>query len=157
MSTFVVLAGWLVACSSPAKQAAADYVRRVQPLMVENSALAEQMLLQGAAVYNGAAGPDDVAVAWEKRIVPMSEHLASQASFVPPPPEYQATHANLVKIWTDRAVAYRAMSEATRTANAQLWNAARTKVDQVNAQETAFFRDLNSQLSPLSLQVDPYP
>lgn len=157
MPTLVFLAGWMVACTSPAKQSAADYVGRVQPLMVENSALSEQVLLEAAAVYNEAAGPKDVAAAWETRIVPLSEHLATQASLVAPPPDYAGTHASLVKIWNDRAMAYRALSEATRTANAELWNAARTKVDQVNAQETAFFNDLNRQLGPMSLQVDPYP
>ncbi len=153
----LLVATWLAGCTNPGQQAAADYVRRIQPLLLENSALAEQMLVQSAAIYNEAAGPKDVAVTWETTIVPMSEHLAAQASFVPVPTEYQATHQSLVQIWTDRALAYRAMSEATRTANAELWNAARSKADQVKANENAFFRDLNVQLTPLHLQVDPYP
>ena len=62
-----------------------------------------------------------------------------------------------VKVWTDRAVAYRVMAEATRTANAELWNVARSNVDEVKASENVLFIDLNRQLSPMRLQVDPYP
>jgi hypothetical protein len=153
----LLVAAWFAACTNPAHEAAADYVVRIQPLLLENSALSEQMLLEAAAIYNEAAGPKDVAEVWERRIVPMSEHLAAQAALTQAPPEYAPTHARLVQIWTDRALAYRIMSEATRTANAELWNASRTKVDEVMANENQFFRDLNTQLAPSSLSVDAYP
>jgi hypothetical protein len=156
MTTLLLFVGWM-GCATPGQADAEAYVRGLQPLLVENAALADQVLLQGAAIYNDAAGPKDVAAAWEKRIVPMAEHLAAQASFAEPPPPYAGPHGELVKIWTDRATAYRGMSEATRTANADLWNAARAKVDEVHAQEHGFFNELNVQLSPMGLQVDPYP
>ena len=119
--------------------------------------MAEQILIQSAGIYNEAVGPKDIAVAWEQKVVPMSEHLAHQATFVPVPLEYQQRHAELVQIWSDRAAAYRAMAEATRTANADEWNAARAKADQVKTRESAFFNGLNNQLQPLNLQLDPYP
>lgn len=157
MVTWVLAMALFSGCANPGQEAAVAYVRVLEPLLVENSALAEQVLLEGAAVYNEAAGPKEVAAAWEKKIVPMSEHLAAQASFAVPPPEYKGTHDQLVKVWTDRAVAYRVMAEATRTANAELWNVARSNVDEVKASENVLFIDLNRQLSPMRLQVDPYP
>ena len=156
MANLLLIVGWL-GCANPGQEAAEAYVRDLQPLLVENAALADQVLVQGAAIYNEAAGPREVAAAWESKIVPMAEHLAAQASFAQPPGPFEGTHGKLVKVWTDRATAYRGLSEATRTANAELWNAARAKVDEVHAQEHAFFDALNAQLSPAGLQVDPYP
>lgn len=146
-----------VGCSSPGQESAAAYVRTLEPLLLENSALSEEVLTQSAAIYNEAAGPKDVSQAWEVRVVPMAEHLASQASFVAPPSDYVQEHAALVQIWGDRAKTYRVLSEATRTANADAWNSARAKVDEVKASENQFFNDLNRRLAPMRLRVDPYP
>lgn len=147
------------ACTNldPASAATTDYLTKLQPLLQENSLLAERVLFQAAAIYNEAVKPEQVAESWTTDIVPIAEHLAHQASFVAPPEPYATRHEQLAVIWTDRAGAYRNLGEAIRTADAEQWNAARRAADDVKLAEERWFDDLNEQLAGQGLVVDPYP
>jgi hypothetical protein len=142
---------------SPASSSTTVYLSELQPLLQENSLLAERVLFQAAAIYNEAAKPEQIANAWSAEIVPLSEHLANQAGFVSAPEPWSANHAELVEIWTDRAVAYRNLVEAIKTADADQWNTARAQADDVKLAEEKWFDALNEKLAPQGLVVDQYP
>jgi hypothetical protein len=133
------------------------YLTALQPLLQENGLLAERVLLQASKIYNEAVKPDQVSEAWIHEIVPVSEHLYNQAGFVQPPSTYAQTHADLVLIWGDRALAYRNLGEAIQTGNSDEWNKARDLANQVKLREEKWFDTLNQSLAASNLSVDPYP
>jgi hypothetical protein len=152
--TLVVVLGGCGASDDETTQ----YLNALQPLMQENGLLAERVLLQAAKIYNNeAVKPDQVADAWIHEIVPIAEHLHNQASFVAPPSSFATTHADLVLIWGDRALAYRNLGEAIQTGNTDEWNKARELANQVKLREERWFDTLNGALAPSNLMVDPYP
>lgn len=159
MSSGLLSLTFLVACATDPRQAAATrYLQVLQPLMLENSMLADRVLVQAAAVYNESGGPKQVADAWEGEIVPLAEHLADQASLVQPPTDYAARHGELVTIWVDRAAAYRALSEAIRSGEAEAWNPARRDAESAKIREENWFNQLNETVTPLGIPlVDQYP
>ena len=141
----------------PAGQATTEYLTRLQPLLQENSLLAERVLLQAAAIYNDATKPEQVATAWSGDIVPIAEHLHHQSSFVAAPDVWAAKHNELVAIWGDRALAYRNIGEAIKLADAEQWKSARELADGVKLREEKWFDTLNEAVAPMGLVVDPYP
>lgn len=141
----------------PATTATTDYLNLLQPLLQENSLLAERVLFQAAGIYNEATKPSQVATAWTSEIVPLAEQLHHQASFVVAPEAWSQRHSGLVDIWGERATAYRNLGEAIRLGDAALWNDSRKKADAVKLAEEDWFNDLNRAVGPLGLVVDPYP
>lgn len=141
----------------PATTATTEYLTRLQPLLQENSLLAERVLFQAAAIYNEAAKPDQVASAWSSDIVPVAEHLHHQAAFVAAPDVWSLNHNELVEIWGDRAAAYRNIGEAIKLADAASWKSARELAEGVKLREEKWFDALNAAVAPMGMVVDPYP
>lgn len=141
----------------PAGSAASDYVTKLQPLVHENSLLAERVLFQAAAIYNEATLPTDVATAWSTEITPLAEHLHQQAGFVEPPPDWAQDHQQLVAIWAERAEGYRAVSEALRAADQEKWDRGTALIERARGQESEWFLGLNTRLQPHGIQLDGYP
>ncbi|MEO0600009.1 MAG: hypothetical protein AAF211_01145 [Myxococcota bacterium] len=148
----------VLACGSDsASRSASTYVGQLQPLLQENSLLAERVLFQAAAIYNNAARPDDVANKWETDITPIAEHLHFQAKLVPAPEEWSETHEGLVEIWGDRARAYRDISEGLRQADREAWDRGSTAAEEVKLEEEDWFDKLNDKLGAMNVNLDPYP
>lgn len=157
--SFPLLSLALAGCASLTSTASTTtvYLTDLQPLLQENSLLAERVLVQAAAIYDEDAKPEQVADAWSTEIVPLAEHLSNQAALVDAPVPYSARHAELVEIWADRAGAYRGLVEAMAAADAERWNAARTRADDVKLAEEKWFDALNEELADQGLAVDQYP
>ncbi|MCA9494316.1 MAG: hypothetical protein KC621_30530 [Myxococcales bacterium] len=150
----------LASCTAmnPQTAAATAYLDAIRPLMIENSMLADRVLVQAAAIYNEAETPKEVAAAWETEIVPVAEHLADQAGLVVAPGPYQPRHAELVSIWTDRATAYRSVAEAIRVGDPDAWMPARKEAENAKIREENWFNQLNENVVPLGIPlVDEYP
>ena len=141
----------------PAATATTEYLTRLQPLLQENSLLAERVLLQAAAIYNDAAKPEQVAAAWTSDIVPIAEHLHYQSAFVAAPDVWAANHNELIAIWGDRALAYRNIGEAIKLADPEAWKSARELAEGVKVREETWFDALNKAVGPMGMVVDPYP
>ena len=156
--SFLPLIVHLAACQlDPAGSAASAYVDELEPLLHENSLLAESVLFQAAGIYNESIRSEEVATAWTTKIVPLSEHLAHQASFVEPSGNWAASHAELVSIWSERAQAYRTISEGLRAADVEQWNQGSALAEQARTRETDWFAGLNVKLNALGMQIDAYP
>lgn len=139
-------------------QAHHAYARQLQPLLVENSLLAEHVLGLAADVYNTPkVAPEALAETWSSDLVPLAEHLHSQTSFVAPPPVWQEQHEALVDIWSDRAEAYRSLAESYTHADAVEWKAARLVSDEVKIREEEWFRAANLVLAPQGIILDQFP
>ena len=148
----------LTACQlDPKARSATEYVVKLQPLVQENSLLAERVLFQAAEIYNGATRPDEVADAWTTDIVPLSEHLHHQAGFVQAPEGWAERHGSLVEIWGERAHAYRSISEGLRMADEEAWDSGRALAEDVKLREEQWFDALNEELRPMSRGVEAYP
>lgn len=157
--TVVVIVASACGPFDPETRAHRAYIRQVQPLLVENSLLAERVLVLAADVYNRKDKVDTEAMArmWTSDVVPLAEHLHSHATFVEPPPEWVDAHGQLVDIWSDRAQAYRAIGESITMADPDLWKNARELTDTVKLREEEWFRNANLRLAPKSLSVDQFP
>lgn len=146
-----------IACTGNSGGSAGTYVEQLQPLLQENSLLAERVLFQAAAIYNNAARPDDVANKWESDITPIAEHLHFQAKLLQAPEDWVDTHANLVEIWGDRAAAYRDISEGLRQADRERWDRGSKAAEEVKLQEEDWFVGANERLGSINVSLDPYP
>ena len=141
----------------PAVLVATDYYQRLQPLLLENSLLAERVLFEAARQYNAGDKPAPVAVTWTTDIVPLAEHLHHQASFVSAPEPFVERHSELVDLWGRRALLYRQLGEAVYTSDLPAWTDANKKNDELKLEEERWFDRLNESLAPIGLVVDPYP
>ena len=143
--------------ADPTTRAATDYLVMLQPLLQENSLIAERVLFQAAALYNDATVADEVAAAWTSDIVPLAEHLHHQASFVSAPAEWTSSHSALVTIWGERATAYRNISEGLRMADTAKWDQGRNMAATVKIQEEEWFDTVNTTIAPMGFVIDAYP
>jgi len=147
-----------LSCSTDsAGRSASTYVGQLQPLLQENSLLAERVLFQAAALYNQAARPEDVADKWETDITPIAEQLYFHAKTVEAPAEWSDEHVALVGIWGDRAEAYRDITESLRLADRERWDSGLTAAKQAKLDEEAWFVSINEQLRAINVSLDPYP
>ncbi|MCB9677883.1 MAG: hypothetical protein H6737_22480 [Alphaproteobacteria bacterium] len=158
MIATLLLAG-LMGCATldPKTAAATEYVNDVQPLMLENSLLAERLLKLASQVYNEDVPQAGLSPAWNDEIVPLAEHIHIQADAVDVPDEWKDLHDNLVVIWSDRASAYRSMGEAIVLADRKRWKEARELEGQVVKREETWFQTVSTQLSQYDLTLEQYP
>ena len=160
MRNAVLLAMLVVAgCSEPDPRArtAPDYVARLEPLLYENGFLASEVLGAAAVVYNDGAGVDETKRAWAEDVVPLSRHLADQASATVAPAEWSDRHAEIVLAWTSRAEAYQEIQLAVEDGDRERWKAARKQADDAKVREEEWFRTMNRELAPIGLVLDQFP
>lgn len=142
----------------PETRAHRAYVRDMQPLLVENALLADRVLHLAARVYNDPkTSAGDLAQDWTQEVVPLSEHLHGQATFLEPAAPWVEAHAELVDIWSERAQAYRTLSEALVLADANQWESAYNLARDVKIREEDWFRRANQTLAPKGLLLDQFP
>lgn len=147
----------LVGCTSPEKQEAAAYANMLQPILLENSLVAERILYLSADVYNNSAKPDKLAGAWQQDVVPLAEHLHFQASFIEPPAAWRPPNDQLVRIWADRALAFRGLSEALIVSDPKAWRTSRDLASKAMIDEDTWFKDTNAKLAPFGFGLDQFP
>ncbi len=149
----------LTGCAAldPDTAAATSYVNAAQPLMLENSLLAERLLTLSAQVYNDDVPKEGFVEPWNDEIVPLAQHVHIQADETEVPSEWRDLHDQLVVIWSDRASAYQSMGEAILLADRSRWNKARELEGQVVKREEAWFQTANTQLAPFQLEIEQYP
>ena len=148
----------VLSCSSSSPtRTASIYVGQLQPLLQENSLLAERVLLQAADLYNNAARSEDVVQKWETDITPVAEHLHFQAKHAEVPEEWSERHDQLVRIWGDRGGAYRDITEGLRLVNRERWDRGTKSADEVKLAEEDWFVAINEELGAINVSLDPYP
>lgn len=159
MRGLLLLSLALTGCTEPSPMArtAPDYATDLEPLLYENGLLAQQVLFEAAAVYNGAASPEEVYTTWTDTVVPLARHLADQAIVASPPEPWAARHETLVSAWSDRADAYQGLHLAIEQGDPDAWKAARKKADDAKLREEEWFRSVNQELAPLGIALDQYP
>lgn len=149
----------LTSCAQPDPRArtAPDYVARLEPLLHENGFLASEVLGAAASIYNDGAGSDATRRTWVDDIVPLSRHLADQASATSAPAEWADQHAEIVIAWTGRADAYQEIQQAVEDGDRERWKAARKQADDAKVREEEWFRTMNRELAPIGLVLDQFP
>ncbi|MFT7520460.1 MAG: hypothetical protein ACI9MC_002606 [Kiritimatiellia bacterium] len=147
----------LAACASGPTHSTAVYVDQLQPLLVENSALAGQVLEASSDVYNDRTSAGTLTLTWETEVVPMAEHLHLQARLLQPPSDWIEPHQELVNLWGARARGYRALSTAIAKGDEPLWKRGKGLADQAKLDEEKWFIKNNATLAPQGVQLDQFP
>lgn len=142
---------------SPAARTAPSYISELAPLLQENGLLAEQVLIVAAGVHNKTLTDDEVVAAWRNDLTPLAEHIRNHADLTEVPIEWSARHVGLVDVWSDRAEAYRALTEALADGDRDSWRVARGVADEVKLREQRWFTDVNEELKPMGITLDQYP
>jgi hypothetical protein len=156
--TVLVLLSAATACGpDPEHEKTVDYLTELHPVLLENSLLAERVLVQAAHVYNKDAQADEIASAWATEVLPIAESIPVLANEVQPPPHLSVDHNNLVDIWSKRADAYREVVEGLQTADRSRFDAASNATAAITLSEDQWVRAFNAKIEPLRLYVDLYP
>ncbi len=95
--------------------------------------------------------------AWTTTIVPLSEHLYDQSTFLEPPEQWVSAHDELVEIWGERAQAYRSISEGLQVVDQAAWDAGKLKAEAASKNEEAWFNQVNEVLGPMGFMINAYP
>ena len=141
----------------PGSDGARAYVTTVEPLVYENGLLARSLLEVAAEVHDGDASSTVLTRWWSAEAVPLSLHLAHQASAVSPPADWAERHRELVSIWEDRAGAYQSLDQALADGDTAAWTAGRAAADSAKIREEEWFRSADEALAPFGLALDQYP
>jgi hypothetical protein len=157
------LAALAISCAgcgplSPDVQEANRYLKQLQPLLIENSHLASQVLNLAADSYNEKGDAESLAESWATQVVPLAEHLHHQTAALPAEGAWSMRQTDLVEIWGNRAQAYRGLSESLAVADRAAWTTSVAKANAVQLDEEVWFKQTNKALAALSLPpVDPTP
>ena len=147
-----------VSCSPDTERAETlDYLERLRPVLHENSLLAGQVLAVAATVHNGNATDESLKTAWDVDILPLAEHVHVLGQEVRAPPHLAADHAALVRIWQQRADAYREVATAHREADVDAFQRGQKAAGAATLSEDQWARAFNARLKPMKLYVDLYP
>lgn len=133
------------------------YIQAVQPLMAENSLLAERTLAIASTLHDGSATDASVLEGWTTEIVPLSQHLHLQAARVDVPETWTDLHGELVGIWTERTIAYRDLGEGVVLADTAIWERAKNRHQAAIDREQAWFQTVSTQLAAHELMLEQYP
>ncbi len=155
--TLLVATGTACEDNSPEAVAARAWAKDIEPLLHENSLLAEQVLEGAAEIYNGQPDAAAATKRWRDNVVPVAQHLQHQAELVEPPPVWAEPHTVLVATWTDRAGAYTDILVALETGDKELWTAGRKRSDSAKLAEEKWFQDTNKALSAYDIALDQFP
>lgn len=142
---------------SPEVQESHRYLKALQPLIVENGHLTDEVLGAAAQIYNETADMDEQAQFWSRRVVPLAEHLHQQSGNIPVPETWAEDHGSLQEIWGNRAAAYRELGEALTLAEMDRWTTARKQATDVKFAEEDWFKRANQRLAMYNLSVSPTP
>lgn len=149
-----LLLGSLVACAPPGKDAAQAYVTSLQPLLLENGKLADALI----QLAGSDPPPAELFAPFAERLVPGAEHLAWQAGALPPPPApWSDRHLALVRVWGDRARAWRGLADSVQDSQRDAWKQAAGDASKAQLAEEAWFEETNQALRPFGLWVDAFP
>lgn len=148
----------LLGCNEdPRRAQTLEYLLELRPVLYENRLLAEQVLIQGAAVHDGRGSPETLMSAWDSEIVPLAQHVHDMAEAVEAPPNVAPDHRALGELWKRRYKAYRDVSEAYHTADLTAFQNAQREAAAVTLEEDQWVRALNAKLQPMELYVDLVP
>jgi len=148
----------LGACGpDPQHEKTVAYLTDLHPVLLENSLLAEQVLVQAAHVYNKDADAPTLIDGWSHQVLPLANHVVVMAEEVQPPEHLASDHAKLVSIWTQRSRAYREVVEGLHTADAARFDAAARETAAITVSEDQWVRAFNDKIGPMQLYVDLYP
>lgn len=142
---------------SPAKDEAQRYADAIAPLTLDNGLLAWRVLHLAADVHDGRADGSKADAAWRDDVVPLAWHLRDQAALISPPANWGDHHEALVKVWTDRAVAYEDLADAVEDGDLSGFEDAKKRANQALMSEEELFKRLDGQLLPHGITVDQFP
>ena len=149
VASFLVGAG----CSeAPERVQMRAYLTDLRPVLYENRLLAEQVLRQGAAVYNEDSSPDEVMDAWDGTVVPLAQHVHDLAAGIEPPDTVSPDHRALVSLLDRRQRAYRGLSDAFHLAQEDAFVDAQREVNKVTLEEDRWVRTFNQRLQIMRLR-----
>ncbi|MFT5583614.1 MAG: putative lipoprotein [Cognaticolwellia sp.] len=149
----------LVACAAdPMAEEALVYQSAMEPVMTQNAALAAEFLELALKLDDGGFGPDRMAKRWHRKVLPLSEEVATSVNEVSSAhPELSVRHQALGQAWKDRAQAYTEIDQAWSAGDPSAMDSASKANVQAKLAEEAALADLNALLGPHGVALDPFP
>ncbi len=149
----------VVGCGPDAKQQAASaYVDAMTPLLQRNMKLSRTFQQMAAKIKKDKLTTAQIAEKFTQRMVPQAEQLQSDVATIQPRPKsVEEVHLGLVRAWSNRANAYRQMSDAWQAGDLASFNGAARDQATVNKAEERYFEAINTLLMQHGLELKPYP
>lgn len=149
----------LAACAAdPLAEEAVAYQSAMAPVMTQNAALGAEFLEMATKLNDESFGPDRLAKRWHRKVLPLSEEVATSASQVSTADlELSARHQALGQAWQDRAQAYTEIDQAWEAGDPNAMDKAFQANVQAKLAEEAALADLNALLGAYGVALDPFP
>lgn len=150
---------WLMACTAdPMAKEAVAYQSAMAPVMTQNAALGAEFLELATKLNDESFGPERLAKRWHRRVVPLSEEVATSVNQVSTADaDLSARHQALGQAWQDRAQAYTEIDGAWSAGDPTAMDKAFQANVQAKLAEEAALADLNALLGAYGVALDPFP
>jgi len=134
------------------------YREQMQPVLQKNALLAQEFLDVASKAKKGELDGSGSADRFRRNAVPLAQEIAARVAAVEPPNDaLQAPHEQLVKAWSNRAIAYRDLATAWQSGDAVAFDGARAREVQVRLDEEAYMASINAVTTPHGVVIDLYP
>lgn len=159
MMTVLPLLVALVACTdnSPEAQATRTWVHDLQPILLENTRLAEHVLWTAADLHDTRAEPETARQVWAEAVVPTARQLTFQLEVIHAPDPWATRQTSLEQIWGERATAYEEVQTALESGDRKQWQVGRERSMNAKLREEKWFDTINQELAPYHVTLDQYP
>ena len=135
-----------------------EYHATVQPLMVENEALADKFIELAIQIKQENIPGEEVARKLESDLIPHAQGLRAKASSINlGQNELGQVHAILVNAWTLRAAAYKQMVEAYEQSDTQIFDNALSNNNNSKSSEETYFSEVNRYFATKGLRLIQFP
>ncbi len=138
--------------------AASAYHQSMVPLLLKNQELAQEFVNMATRVRTSELTVEQTVQIWQGRIIPLADGLKNDAvSIQASEPVIAAHHEKLVKAWTARSDAYRAMLKAYRDHDKEAFAKARLSNVDAKVAEENYFDQVNATLRGYGFYLDQFP
>ncbi len=159
MSPGLLLIPLLTACALDNTRADVEsYRTSMQPVLQKNAILAQEFLEVASRVKRGEVDGQTSSERFARSAVPLAQEISTKVSAVHPKTEaLKTSHEQLVKAWSNRAIAYRDLATAWQAGDPAAFDAARARDVQVRLDEESYVASVNVITNRYGVLIDLYP
>ena len=146
------------ACSDPVAAEIAAYHQAMDPLMTQNTQLANQFLVLAKAVHKDKQDMDQIVARVERDVIPAADGLKDSITAVEPGlEELRDIHQQAITAWGLQSSAYHEMATAYKGNDPKAFAAAQQKLGQAKVTIESYVKEVNRLLEPYGYHMDEFP
>ncbi len=155
---FLLLPMLLLSCGDPMADEIASYHAAMDPLMRQNTRLANKYLALAKAIHKEKSDSDQIVERIETEIIPLANQLKeSMANIQTSSQQLTGLHQKAVAAWSNQAQAYRDLVAAYHGNDLESFNKAHGKVGEAKVMAEAYVREINNLMEPYGYHLDEFP